>query len=399
MKQKDDSVLGRTRLEPPMREPESPRRDSAKAVFEHLTQYLELQMKPRSAADMGGLGANVYSGRIAHFNDEKQELGKRLAHFVIRRSFGFMKKGRKVVLLCDSGTSVFWFLAALGEAINKHCRSNKKRVLKPKDLVIVTNNIPGAESFICYASSHNVPQPSGESSISDLVDCRILAGTFLPEYGAHAGRDTELDLENYAKQIKGGKLDERRRNPGPAFLAFTTGNWITIKGPDGSALPYYLIRGNRHRAFKEKLLQVSDEIFAIAPLGKILPEVSVTDLNQYLHYSLDKDNPRQEGYEEIPTPANKAGVTRIVSTIREKQSVLRDHSAHLCKKLGQYIVLDPSNKKARGQACGFIAEKTHLLFAFDKFCNETVQTQLEIEFPHQLTRNDRFKREFFSIQS
>ena len=54
-----------------------------------------------------------------------------------------------------------------------------------------------------------------------------------------------------------------------------------MQGPVGAAVPYFFARGRGHGAFKKKVLEVCDEIFAIAPLGKLLLEVSVSDLNSH----------------------------------------------------------------------------------------------------------------------
>jgi hypothetical protein len=171
-----------------------------------------------------------------------------------------------------------------------------------------------------------------------------------------------------------------------------------MQGENGAALPCFLARGRGHGAFKKKLMEVCDEIFVIAPLGKILIGTSVGDLNTRLHYSSDAANPQERSYELIQAPVDKSPVFKVVSTIREKQSVLRDHSALLCKKLGPYTTLDRSDR-TNDQASSSIADVDHLLFPFDKFCDETIETQLEIELPHPRTRENSFKRDVFSIRS
>src|SRR5882762_9960230 len=81
----------------------------AKAVCEQLSQKREWAEEALIGAGMGLPGATVFDRRIGHFSAEKQELGSRLAHWVLRRAIDFINHGRKVFLVCDSGTTVFWF--------------------------------------------------------------------------------------------------------------------------------------------------------------------------------------------------------------------------------------------------------------------------------------------------
>jgi hypothetical protein len=368
-----------------------------KAVCEHLSQHTDWAMEALVGAGMGLPGANVFASRITHFSDEKQELGKRLAHWIVLRSSNLIARGKQVVLVCDSGTTVFWFLKALGEAINDHFKTGE-HLLRPFDLTIVTNNIPGAETFVTYAALHGLASGAGKARISDLIDCRLLAGSFLPEYVATTGIDTDLDLENFSKLARGeAKGKQHAEFSDPMFIGITTGNWINIRGSEATALPYMLARGRGHGAFKHKLLEVCDEIFMIGPLGKILLDRSVADLNSRLKYSPNAANPQDQSYEEVATPPQKASVTKVVSTIRQERSILSVHSALLRKRLGSYTVLDQSKVATDQTACP-IGDVHHLLFPFDQFCNETTETQLEIELPHRRTREESFKREIFSIQ-
>src|SRR5215471_12673424 len=96
----------------------------ARAVCTQLAQNPKWATEAILDAGMGLPGSDVFDQRTGHFSLEKQECGHQLARWLVHRIAHFLSQGRKVFLVCDSGTTVFWFLKALGEAINEYFQNN-----------------------------------------------------------------------------------------------------------------------------------------------------------------------------------------------------------------------------------------------------------------------------------
>jgi hypothetical protein len=371
----------------------------ARAVCTQLAQNHRWATEAIIDAGMGLPGSDVFDKRTGHFSLEKQECGREFARWLLHRVVHFLNQGKKVFLVCDSGTTIFWFLKTLGEAISEYfkCTDEPRSQALPSitgdkltGLTVITNNIPGAEAFVTYASEHTLSVSSKEAHISDLVECRLLAGVLLPEYVALTGEDTNHDLEALWKRII-----SQRIKPTPVFIGVATGNWLSIEHFEGIALPHLLARGRGHGPFKKKLLDVCDEIFVLAPLGKIFLK-SVDALNTKLHYSQTASEPHLRSYEVVPMPPGKAEAIKLVSTYRDRiSSILKNHSSDVRDALGRFA--DNPEQQQR-QASMPIPKVDHLLFRFDHFSEEPPETQTEIELPHPQTRSAEFKKEFFSIR-
>jgi hypothetical protein len=146
------------------------------------------------------------------------------------------------------------------------------------------------------------------------------------------------------------------------------------------------------------LLQLVDEIFAIAPLGKILIGTKTDVLNKMLGFSSDTSDLLKKAYEPVDAPSSKRQLVKIVSTTREGTSVLRDHSALLKRALGDHATIPMPDEITEGEASVPIKEVKHLLFPFDKFSDRGADMQREIELPHELTRTPEFMARVFSIR-
>jgi hypothetical protein len=379
----------------------------ATAVRDQLSRDTTWATEAIIAAGMGLPGTTVFNRRIGHFSSEKQELGRRLAQWILLRAINYADRGQKVFLVCDSGTTVFWLLNALGEVIETHFSKPNRKANTIENVSIVTNNIPGAESFVTYAAAHKLD--SGRKRICDVVKCRLLGGIFLPEYVAVTGKDTNRDLETLAKEERLAsqtklKVRGETGKAGAVFIGITTGNWIAIGLED--KLPHLLARGLGHGAFKETLLKTCDETFVIGPLGKVLLQgddakdlqAEVNNLNKLLKYSPKATDPQELSYELVPMSPDKSDCIKLVSTLRAKESILRDHSALVRKRLGEPMTLDLSDTKMVDLSAARISAVRHLIFPFDPFFGETFETQLENELPHARTREPEVRGKLFLIK-
>ena len=370
----------------------------ARAVCGQLAQNNKWATEAIIDAGMGLPGSDVFDKRTGHFSLEKQECGREFARWLLRRVVHFLSRNKKVFLVCDSGTTIFWFLKAFGEVISEQFNGNNKGSSeagsitpdKLAGLTVITNNIPGAEAFLTYASQHTLSISLKEVRISDLVGVRLLAGLLLPEYVALTGEDTNHDLETLWK-----KITSDRGKPAPVFVGVATGNWLNIESFEGRPLPHLLARGRGHGPFKKKLLEVCDETFILAPLGKIFMK-SVDRLNAMLHYSQAATDPQLRSYEVVPMPQGKGEAIKLVSTYRYMfSSILKVHSSDVRDAIQKFADNPEQQQKQTSLA---IPDVDHLLFRFDHFSEEPPETQIEIELPHPQTRNAAFKKEFFSIR-
>jgi len=81
---------------------------------------------------------------------------------------------RRVFRVCDSGTTIYWFLKAFGEALVEFLNSGEfggnADVIREKlaRLLIMTNNVPGPEQFVTYTSHHRI-QNAARQLISEFV--------------------------------------------------------------------------------------------------------------------------------------------------------------------------------------------------------------------------------------
>jgi hypothetical protein len=179
------------------------------------------------------------------------------------------------------------------------------------------------------------------------------------------------------------------------FIGVATGNWLNIVPFEGKALPQLLARGRGHGPFKKKLLQVCDEVFVIAPLGKIFLK-SVDELNNKLRYSDSAAESQLRSYEVVGMPEGKATAIKLVSTYRDKiSSVMRNHSQDVREAIGKFAA-DPERQQQ--QTSLPIEQVEHLLFKFDDFSDKSPEAQIEIELPHQQTRTPEFEKLFFNIR-
>jgi hypothetical protein len=384
----------------------------ASAVTQQLLKNRDWAKETLIRAGMGLPGAIVFDRRIVHFSWEKEEMGNRVSRWLLHRASSFLKQGRRVIFICDSGTTVFWFLKALGEATRESVLGLELSRAELSGLRVLTNNIPGAESFVTYTSHNTLPFDGRQTRISDVVHCRLLAGTFLPRYAAVTGPDTNEDLINFCRKERARAVEAAgpgrttARETGPVFIGLTTGNWVLVpRGGDETVPPQLLARGEGHGAFKTKLLELCDETFVLAPLGKIVLAPQRKDLthhlktlNDMLGYSSKSDDPDRKSYELVPTPAARSRTIKLVSTSRTEKSILLHHSALVRDALGDPSILDVNDKASVQKTQVPIGQLDHLMFPFDTDAGKLPEEQLTIELPHEETRTPEFMNKFLNVR-
>jgi hypothetical protein len=355
------------------------------SVCAQLSRHSEWARDAIVNADLGLPGETEFDERSGHFSSEKLFLGLKMAEFLMRRITHLLADGSSsVYLLLDSGTTIFWVFKALAEALK-----DQKDILVSKRLHLVTNNLPGIQTFVSHCGHQEIDHGDTKAPVSDFVDCRVLAGMALPLYAAVTGEETNEDLRKICSSA-------RKATPRVTFLGLTTGNWVRLDQPQTQTkgyVPFLLARGQGHPEFKRTLLAVSDEIYVVAPIGKLIRQAT-DKLNKALGYRKSSSSAKGKAYQDVAIPHEKIANTKLVSTIRmDPHSILLQHSA-LIQALLKHRQLDYDPFATRD-----VREIPHLLFTFDTPSVETKPTQIEIEFPHVHTRREDFMYEFFSVAS
>lgn len=223
------------------------------------------------------------------------------------------------------------------------------------------------------------------SRYSELaLNCNLLPGAPLPVYSALTGRRTNDALKLLRDQARDA-----------VFIALTTGNWIRLRRT-APVCPIPLARGHGHLEFKQAIFDNADEIFVVTPLGKIFVDTALSDVNIALGLSEDDPDPEKKPYYEVQVNNNKADFVKLISTSRKPHRLLSHHSTYVQSCLGVYdLDLDQILEKFKGAT---ISEINHIFFPFDVLPNDQ-HMQMEIEFPHSGTRNEKFAQRFFHIPS
>ncbi len=345
---------------------------------------------------------SIFGERILHFAEEKRFIAENFIPLLLKRVLRLLNQGRRVVLVVDSGTTTYWAFRQLERDLIEIAEKEDPII---KNLMIITNNLAGIESYVTF-SRLNPFTLKGETSqtkttISECVECKVLIGRVLPAYAALTGQETEAALadqkdalvkqekmawERMAGQIASGQTKEFRQ---PVFIGLVVGNWIRIHDA-GLHHPIPLAREHtlhRHVQFKEQMIRVCDELYVLAPCGKIFVGKTMEDVNRGLEMS------GRTNYLGVPIDQTKEKAMKLVSTIRPDGCLLTKHSTKLSGLASE--MTDEIRKRFVEE--DDIEKVPWMLFPFNYLTGMTQDRQKEIEFPHRNTRTPKFLEEFFSV--
>jgi hypothetical protein len=332
----------------------------------------------REAAILGG-SISIFGQRINHFRQEKELVAKNFFNFLNYRLNWLAKNENysKIVVILDSGTTILPLFEHLAhEAVNQLSIQDDFKGWQQK-VEIITNNIPGIEDLIKYGKEN----PNDRYS-EVALKCKVLPGQPLAVYSAIVGEDTVNALEKI-------------NNNHVYIIGITTGNFVRLF--NGQIAP--LARGKGHCEFKAKLCEISNEVYIIATLGKIILSNSTKEFNNDLRYSEKMKTQDKQPYKEISIET-KSTKTKLVTTSREtNESIMYKFS----KKVEEEIYKIPPHiicKDEQQHEFNIIAEKgindiPNFLFNF-KNDKRTDEQELE-ELPHDYLRVPRIKEKYFCI--
>ena len=313
-------------------------------------------------------GALIFRDRMKHFYAEKSWLAKQICPLIIGRILHQLKMGRNVVLVVDSGTTLFWLFGEIGAQLTQIVAQEPSL----SKLAIWTNNIAGIDYYMALANVQSAVH------LSDRVACHSLGGLALPRYAALVGDGAVHSME-FLRNQKQWKNAYR--------IGLVVGSWVTVDN-DGLTL---LTKEDDQVKVKEAMLDC-DETLCLTPLGKV-----------FIGHSLKRIGDALKSYQRVTIPCARKGQVILVTTSRFGSSqILVDHGYHVSKKIGGEVwpPLPPGQKSDRVH---FDVTKLFSVPASDLphialpfHLESTREQQVEIEFPHHSGHQHKIlrKKEF-----
>ncbi len=312
------------------------------------------QLMPQSSL----LDMSLFDRRQAHFAPEKELLAKTVVE-MLRKQIE-EDENLSIILILDAGSTVFPIFRLLcRHPTFQFDRNNASR------LRIITNNLPGVSDLTKFGRI-------GERRVAKtLFKCRILSGYAHSEYEASLGDQTANDLKSAI-----GEFEQAIQSQGGnriKVVSVTTGNYVSLS--EG-----VLARHRNHVEIKSVMLEVGDDVYILAPLGKLLPYTAL-EVNSLLDLS------GEEGYSSSKSWTQRMGNITMVVTIRKPEYFiqLRPHTLHT------YFA------KVQGDVCHQFKDDHLVTVPFDPMDDIQVRTHASVlgveralrehELPHQNLRD------------
>jgi hypothetical protein len=320
---------------------------------------------------------SLFNLRKEHFLKEKLFLADQFTPTLLDRCRHHIESGKDVILLIDSGTTLYHLFEPIGKSTVKAHQHSEPWL---QNFSIESNNLPGIENLM---RSGLLDRDDRYSPLA--ITCNLLPGAPLPVYSALTGERT-------TKALKALREDAGEE---AIFIAVTTGNWIRLRRST-PVCPVPLARGKGHLEFKQALIDHADETFVVAPLGKIFMDVPPKDVNKALGFSEKSNTPEKHPYHEVNIDNQKAESIKLVSTYRPRGHLLSELSTKVRVVLNvDNITLDRCKQGYQEKP---INQLNHLVYKF-KDLPEEIEDEVEIEFPHENTRDFEFMRNFFYVDT
>lgn len=343
-----------------------------KSIITQLTTDTSWASEALERAKLGPFSKTLFGERVGHFYDEKQYLAEHFLPHLLHHCCELVQSGKQVYLLIDSGTTLHPFFDKLGQAaINCH-EDNEDWI---DQVVVVTNNLPGVEALM---DSGRLNPASRYSPLA--INCQLLPGVPLPVYSAVLGELANKAIHSLKKEADPQKT---------VFIALVTGNWIRLRRST-PVCPVPLARGEGHLQFKQALIDCSDEIYVVTPLGKIFANISLSKLNQAMGFKEEYTDPDKKPYEEVHIADEKAKAVKIVSTSRDDGRLLHTLSIKVQAAIEDVEFNEEQVRSTR------LASPNHVLLPFDRL-PDNWYLELETEFPHRYTRRAEFRETYFFV--
>jgi len=354
------------------------------AVTEHLRSTPSWAEAAIRAASLADPAVSVYIQRVHHFHSEKLALSRGFVPWLVRRVLHHIVEGHDVRLIIDSGTTLKAVLDDLGPALAEMLTLHNVEFNRVQ---IITNNFPGAESYEAFASR----AIAGGHALREIIPCQLVPGRALREYAAVVGEMAEKYLRAFCGTATADRPTIR--------IGLVVGNWILLE--DSQTAPRPLARGEGHKSFKDVIFDVSDELYLITPLCKIIVPSAKKSIDENVaDFNTDLFGPGtvpgEKGLYEpvaLPTDPAVAAKLKVVTTSRESTtSIARAHSL----VVGTTLKAMPKDDYM-ADVGKLIDQLPHFIFAHDAHSQQSFVDQLRAELPHKDTRALAFRRKYFQI--
>ena len=259
---------------------------------------------------------HLFGIRKNHFVAEKRVLADGLVTDLESRLEALLSGNvERIRLLLDSGTTIF--------PIFKLLMRKKNNPVWFDRVEIVTNNIPGV--FVSLVDGRK-DESNPYSKLAFRT--RLVGGEPIPAFWASLApswKYANLDTEAVADGVQ----QLGRSDPKCMTIGVTTGNYAQLNG-------YTLLNRDRsHHAFKKALVEVSEIVYCLFPLGKMLP-CSADELNESLISAAERDDPDKR-YADMEIDVSKLTEFVVITTKRNDRSQLHGHFACVRRELDSLV--------------------------------------------------------------
>lgn len=371
-------------------------------VIDHIYHgiYQKLKDDPSWAetalekASLGEFSGTIFGKRIEEYKEEKKFIADRFIPILWKRiRYLIDKKKYHVYIFIDSGSTLFHLFRYIGRQITNSYDANEDWIKNRKMLTIITNNVPGITDLMRTA------RPHGMSPYSHVnTQCMLLPGETLPAYWAVTGKETIEAIEEYANKAK-------QQRPA-VIISITTGNWIRVRR-SAPACPNPIAFGDGHVDVKNKLIEVSNEIYVLSPLGKIFYNKPRKELIEGLELCKRDDERAAGPFEEVWIDDQKAHNVKLVSTSREPNRCLHGRSVAIKENLSISVakaapglVAPPVTDFKEGEDDksfieADIGRTPHAIFLFDQL-PDSKGKEKDIEYPNPCILSSQFRDKVYT---
>lgn len=339
----------------------------------------------------------IYAERMGHFKEEKPFLCRQLSEFLLLRMKRFADRDgyERIVLFVDSGTTLFPMIQILGSFAKEHGDGFKNHWIHK--VIMITNNTTGIRWLMKHGRFNN------NSRFSELaINCLSVPGKPLATYSAFTGFGYEWNASlrkafrflqsDWALRCLIGEL--RKENVKVKVISLVTGSWVRIRDTS-PRVPLPLARFEGHLDIKQAMVDIADEVYILAPLGKIFAGWKREDIHAVLAKFVDTAAaPRNYKEIKFELPKLSAATIKLVTTARPSGYLLSNLSS-LLEKEGYLDALRVKKKKHneyndyRHQfSVADFEHVSNLMFEFSDLPKDRRQ-QFEAEFPHESSRKIR----------
>jgi len=350
-----------------------------KAIADHLTGNIEWLESALRRTEFLPFANSRFSERTSHYSDEKERIADVFSEILIDNVSDIQKDGKtECILLIDSGTSTLPFFKKISSQVTD--RASRSGIT---NINIITSNFAGAVRIM-----------RSDDQVDPPVQCIIVAGSLSGDYAAIIGKEAIDSLRTLVNQRK---IQTEKEGKKCHIIALVSGNWVRLRHTKPRiALP--MVRGKDHLELKQVYMELADQVYVIAPLGKIFVSNEKDDkksINDILMAGANKKITQRPPYDEVDTGDKDARVLaskiKLVTSARcAPKYIMHAHSV----AVGMTCGLNQMTAITSGDKIDLTDSRiTGIFIRYDYDGDREVQ--IKLEFPHAYTHSkqmmDRFQ--------